>query len=187
MESLVKQCRESAYVAVSRRGGMVPLESVEADQPVRLVSPIGETLPLHCTAAGKAQLAFESEDELKSAPARRPEEVHRQARSPSGRRSCSSCAPSSRTGYAVDTGEYVEDVRSIAVPIKDYTAHVVGTLAVSGPAVPPAPRSACRRRWRRSSSKAGQRALVAPRLQRVSGIAPARRSPRNKRRLRTPP
>jgi DNA-binding IclR family transcriptional regulator len=36
-------------------------------------------------------------------------------------------------GYAVDAGEYVEDVRSIAVPIKDYTGHVVGTLAVSGP------------------------------------------------------
>ena len=37
-------------------------------------------------------------------------------------------------GYAVDTGEYVDDMRSVAVPIKDYTSHVVGTLAVSGPA-----------------------------------------------------
>jgi DNA-binding IclR family transcriptional regulator len=54
MEALVKQCRESAYVAVSRRGGMVPLESVDADHPIRLASLIGETLPLHCTAAGKA-------------------------------------------------------------------------------------------------------------------------------------
>src|SRR5512145_2212976 len=33
MESLVHECRESAYVAVSRRGGMVPLDTVEADQP----------------------------------------------------------------------------------------------------------------------------------------------------------
>jgi DNA-binding IclR family transcriptional regulator len=37
-------------------------------------------------------------------------------------------------GYSVDSGEYVEDVRSIAVPINDYTRRVVGTLAVSGPA-----------------------------------------------------
>ena len=37
---------------------MVPLEAVEADQPVRILSPIGETLPLHCTAAGKVLLAF---------------------------------------------------------------------------------------------------------------------------------
>ena len=41
--------------------------AVEADQPVRMVSRIGEALPLHCTAAGKVHLAFESEEELKSA------------------------------------------------------------------------------------------------------------------------
>jgi len=38
------------------------------------------------------------------------------------------------SGYSIDSGEYLEDVRSIAVPIKDYTRRVVGTLAVSGPA-----------------------------------------------------
>ena len=38
------------------------------------------------------------------------------------------------TGYAVDDGEYLTDVRTVAVPIKDYTRTVVGSLAVSGPA-----------------------------------------------------
>src|SRR5205085_2070381 len=37
-------------------------------------------------------------------------------------------------GFAVDAGEHVEDVRAVAVPIKDYTGHVVGSLAISGPA-----------------------------------------------------
>jgi DNA-binding IclR family transcriptional regulator len=112
---------------------MVPLDSVDADQPIRLVSNIGESLPLHCTAVGKAHLAFEPEDELKSRLAdglkkytgktitERPallQQLHGVV----------------ENGYAVDTGEYVEDVRSIAVPIRDYTGRVVGTLAVSGPA-----------------------------------------------------
>ncbi len=133
MEALVKQCRESSYVAVARRGGMVPLESVDADQPVRLVSQIGELLPLHCTAPGKVHLAFESEDELKS-------------RLADGLKKYTASTPTERAallqqlravtekGYAVDTGEYVEDVRSVAAPIKDYTGRVVGALAVSGPA-----------------------------------------------------
>ena len=132
MEALVKQCRESAYVAVVRRGGMVPLDSVDTDQPIRLASQIGETLPLHCTAAGKAQLAFESEDELKS---RLPELKKYTSSTVTDR---STLLQQLRTiaekGYAVDSGEYVEDVRSIAVPIKDYTGRVVGALAVSGPA-----------------------------------------------------
>ena len=133
MEALVKQCRESTYVAVARRGGMVPLDSVDADQPVRLVSQIGELLPLHCTAPGKVQLAFESEDELKSRLAdgmkkHTPNTVTEKSALVQQLRSVS------EKGYAVDLGEYVEDVRSIAVPIKDYTGRVVGALAVSGPA-----------------------------------------------------
>ena len=133
MEALVKQCRESAYVAVSRRGGMVPLDSVDADQPIRLVSNIGESLPLHCTAVGKAHLAFEPEDELK---ARLPESLKKYTSSTVTERQA--LLQQLRTvlekGYSVDSGEYVEDVRSVAVPIKDYTRQVVGTLAVSGPA-----------------------------------------------------
>ena len=37
-------------------------------------------------------------------------------------------------GYAIDMGEHIEDVRSVAVPVRDYTRAVVGTLAISGPA-----------------------------------------------------
>jgi DNA-binding IclR family transcriptional regulator len=38
------------------------------------------------------------------------------------------------SGYAIDMGEYVEDVRAVAVPIRDYARTVVATLAVAGPA-----------------------------------------------------
>jgi len=133
MEALVKQCRESAYVAVARRGGMVPLDSVDADQPIRLVSQIGETLPLHCTAPVKAHLAFATEDELK---ARLPDNLKKFTGSTITERQALTQQLKSvgEKGYAVDTGEYVDDMRSVAVPIKDYTSHVVGTLAVSGPA-----------------------------------------------------
>jgi DNA-binding IclR family transcriptional regulator len=133
MEALVKQCRESSYVAVVRRGGMVPLDSVDADQPVRLVSQIGELLPLHCTAPGKVHLAFESEDELKS---RLSDGLKKYTPSTITERPAlvQQLRVVTEKGYAVDTGEYVEDVRSIAAPIKDYTGRVVGALAVSGPA-----------------------------------------------------
>lgn len=132
MEALVKQCRESAFVAVARRGGMVPLDSVDADQPIRLASQLGETLPFHCTAAGKAQLAFEPEDELK---ARLPDLKKYTASTLTERPALlQQLRAVVEKGYAVDAGEYVEDVRSLAVPIKDYTGHVVGALAVSGPA-----------------------------------------------------
>ena len=133
MDALVKQLRESAYVAVSRQGGMVPLEGLEADQPVRLVSTIGETLPLHATAVGKTQLAFGSEEELRT---RLPETLKRFTSKTVTERAAllQQLKTAAENGYAVDIGEHVEDVRAVAVPIKDYTGHVVGALAVSGPA-----------------------------------------------------
>ncbi|MBP1689900.1 MAG: IclR family transcriptional regulator [Deltaproteobacteria bacterium] len=133
MDALVKQLRESAYVAVSRQGGMVPLEGLEADQPVRLVSTIGETLPLHATAVGKTQLAFGSEEELRT---RLPETLKRFTSKTVTERTAllQQLKTAAENGYAVDIGEHVEDVRAVAVPIKDYTGHVVGALAVSGPA-----------------------------------------------------
>jgi DNA-binding IclR family transcriptional regulator len=132
MEGLVKQVRESAYVAVSRQSGMVPLDGFEADQPVRLVSTIGETLPLHATAVGKTQLAFGSEEDLKT---RLPETLKRFTAKTITERAAlvQQLKGVVENGYAVDTGEYIEDVRAVAVPIRDYTGHVVGALAVSGP------------------------------------------------------
>src|SRR5690348_18264294 len=53
MADLVRQVRETTYLAVLRRGAVVPVEVVEADRPVRIVSPVGDALPLHCTAVGK--------------------------------------------------------------------------------------------------------------------------------------
>jgi IclR family transcriptional regulator, KDG regulon repressor len=132
MEELVKSVRESAYVAVSRTGGMVPLDGFEADQPVRLVSTIGETLPLHATAVGKTHLAFGSEDEIKS---RLPETLKRFTPKTVTERAALLQQLKSvlENGYAIDAGEFLEDVRAVAVPIKDYTGRVVGSLAVSGP------------------------------------------------------
>jgi IclR family KDG regulon transcriptional repressor len=36
-------------------------------------------------------------------------------------------------GYALDSGEYLPDLRSIAVPIRDYTRAVVGSLSITAP------------------------------------------------------
>src|SRR5438270_5493916 len=62
LNQVAKRCRESALVAVARRAGVVPLEAAQPeDRAVRIMPPIGETLPMHCTAVGKAHLAFDEQ------------------------------------------------------------------------------------------------------------------------------
>jgi DNA-binding IclR family transcriptional regulator len=133
MADLVRQVRETTYLAVLRRAAVVPVEVVEADRPVRIVSQLGEALPLHCTAAGKAYLAFEPEDALRTLlPDGLPRftdktVVERQALAQQLRSVATS-------GYAVDFGEHLEDIRAVAVPVRDYARNVVGALTVAAPA-----------------------------------------------------
>ncbi|MFI5398811.1 MAG: IclR family transcriptional regulator [Candidatus Binatia bacterium] len=132
MSQVAKATRETAFIAVVRDGNAVALDAVEAEQPVRMVSRIGDSLPLHCTAVGKMHLAF-ADDELRSSlpePLRKFTEktvVDRHALTQQLKKIA-------ENDYAVDLGEHIEDVRSVAVPIRDYTRAVVGSLAVCGPA-----------------------------------------------------
>jgi len=132
MHQVAKACHETSFITVMRDGCAIALDAVEAEQPVRMVSRIGDPLPLHCTAAGKMHLAF-ADDELRASLPEALQKftektlVDRQALGQQLKKIAES-------GFAVDVGEHIEDVRSVAVPIRDYTRAVVGSLAVSGPA-----------------------------------------------------
>jgi IclR family KDG regulon transcriptional repressor len=135
---LSRHVRETAYLAVLRRGAVVPVEVVEAERPVRIVSQLGETLPLHATAAGKAHLAFEAEDDLRTLL---PDGLARFTDKTITDRAAlaQQLRQVSALGYAVDGGEHLEDVRSVAVPVRDYARAVVGALTVVAPAFRLAP------------------------------------------------
>ena len=130
---VAKACRETAYVTVMRQGKVVPVDMVEPDQAVRIVSPIGESLPLHCTAAGKVHLAFETREETQRSL---PDSLWTHTEQTITDRTLLEAQLNeiAQRGYALENGEYLTDVRTVAVPIRDYTRTVVGSLAVSGPA-----------------------------------------------------
>ncbi len=133
MVDVVKSCRESTYVSVLRKGQVVPLDMVESDQPVRIISQIGENLPLHCTAAGKIYLAFEPAEELQQCLSEGLISYTDRTIT-DGNVLAEQLKEVSAAGYALESGEHLRDVHAVAVPIKDYTKAVVGSLTVSGPA-----------------------------------------------------
>jgi IclR family transcriptional regulator, KDG regulon repressor len=129
LEELVKSAGESCYVAVKKGAAIVPLDFIEPENPVRVVSFIGQTLPLHCTAPGKVHLAFDAGEILPEKLTRFTEKtivdrdaLLRQVREVAG------------AGYAIDQGEFMPEVASVAVPIRDSSRALVGSLALTGPA-----------------------------------------------------
>jgi IclR family transcriptional regulator, KDG regulon repressor len=132
LEELARHTKESVFVAVRKGKAIIPLDFVEPSREVRVVSFLGTALPAHCTAAGKVHLVFEPEGGLSQNLSERLERytdktiVDRKAL-------MEQMKEISETGYAVEWGEFSEDVSSVAVPIRDYTRTLVGSLAVVGP------------------------------------------------------
>ncbi|TAK08104.1 IclR family transcriptional regulator [bacterium] len=133
LAELVKTAKESSFVAIRKGTAIVPLDFVEPRNAVRVVSFLGTTLPLHCTAPGKVYLAFDSEEGLSQVL---PEKLDRYTdKTITDRRLLlEQLKEVGEVGYAVEQGEFMEEVISVAVPIRDYTRTLVGSLAVSGPA-----------------------------------------------------
>lgn len=131
LREVVDACAETAYVAVRHQRTIVPVDVIEPEQAVRIVPPIGRSLPLYRTAAGKVHLAFENRSDGRI---RIPEGPDAERTAADRERLAVELDRIARDGYALDTGEEIADVRTVAVPVRDHTRAVVGSLAISGPA-----------------------------------------------------
>jgi DNA-binding IclR family transcriptional regulator len=94
---------------------------------------LGTVLPAHCTAAGKIHLVFETE---RVAAQGLPERLERFTDKTIVDHNVlrEQMKIIGEMGYALERGEFAEDVNAVAVPVRDYTRSLVGTLAVVGPA-----------------------------------------------------
>lgn len=131
LREVVDTCAETAYVAVRHQRTVVPGDVIEPEQAVRIVPPIGRSLPLYRTAAGKVHLAFQNRSDGRI---RIPEGPDAERTAADRERLAVELDRIARDGYALDTGEEIADVCTVAVPVRDHTRAVVGSLAISGPA-----------------------------------------------------
>lgn len=135
IESLVKECNETTYVAILKDSHIVYLDVVETDLTVRVVPRVGARLPAYCTAAGKVQIAYMTDEELEHyLPAREMkrytpktlvdrEELKKHLKVVSER------------GYAIDDEEMDVGVKCVGAPIRDYTRRIIGAVSISGPSM----------------------------------------------------
>lgn len=133
LDNLVTQTSETAYLSVYEEGEIIYVDMVETKHPVRIIPMIGKRVPAHCTAVGKVQLAYKSQEEIKRIIKDKgllpftpntitDEEVF-----------LKHLEDVARKGYALDNEEYEEEVYCVACPVWDYTNSVVAGITISGP------------------------------------------------------
>ena len=197
LEALVAETGETAHLGILREREVAHLDAVLPTQLLLTGSRVGERLPAHCTAIGKALLVGALE---RPAPAAAAPSAARAAAQ--GRRSGVSGSSSDTRadfadwklepftnatltdstklleelrasqlrGYAVDLEEYAQGLHCVAAPVRDAGNRVVAALSLSGPALRLS-RDAVHGEAARAVSAAAER-LSAALGARVAGTSP---------------
>ncbi len=135
IEDLVKTCNETTYIGVLKDFNIIYLDCIETSMTVRAVPRVGARMPAYCTAAGKVQIAYMSDEEVDIyLPSRELQKYT--ANSITDREELKKqLAIIAEQGYAIDNEELDEGVRSVGAPIRDYTRRIIGAVSISGPSM----------------------------------------------------
>jgi IclR family transcriptional regulator, KDG regulon repressor len=128
LRQLMERTGECAHLAVPAQGKALYIDQVASPATLRVNAEVGTMNPLHCTALGKALLAF-GDVEI---PSRLERFTSRTIKSK--RALQEHLEEVRRIGYAVDDEEFDPGVRCIAVPVFGFRGKAIGAIGISGPA-----------------------------------------------------
>lgn len=152
LEDLVAESGETAHLGVLREREVAHLDGVLPSRLLLTGSRVGERLPAHCTAIGKALLVGLLE--RPASPPSPPRAESRRAASGAGavasidrweleRFTDATITDGSKLldevragqlrGYAVDLEEYAAGLHCVAAPVRDAGGRVVAAISLSGP------------------------------------------------------
>lgn len=134
LKMLANKTGETAHLAV--REGRQTLfidHHASANQIIVVSGQTGEFVPLYCTAHGKALLADCGVAELKAIFGAVPLQSYTSRTIGTIPQLAKACAEIKQTGYVIDDGEYREEVRCLAAPIRDKDGMVVASIGISAP------------------------------------------------------
>ena len=106
---------------------------IPTGQVVSVAGQTGEFAPLHCTAHGKALLGDLDLNALRQLLGRAPLRGYTRTTVRSVTRLAQVCAQARAEGFALDEGEYLEEVRCVAAPIRDPQGEIVASVGISSP------------------------------------------------------
>ena len=133
LRGLHEELDETVHLTVLDGKEVLYIECFESTKRLRTYSVIGVRAPLHCTAVGKAILAYLDEAEV--------EEVIQSMGLPrftdntiTDREALKKEIQRIRgCGFATDNMEHEEGVCCVGAPVRNHTGKVVGSISVSGP------------------------------------------------------
>ncbi len=129
-----RRSRETVSLATPAPGGVICLDRLDSPHTIITVcTPVGSMFPAHCTAAGKAILAYMADDEIDELVHRHglkqytPFTITQMVRLKENLRLIR------QRGYAVDHQELERGLSGVAAPILSAHERVIAAVGIAGP------------------------------------------------------
>jgi len=133
LEDLSRETGESGHFAVRMSDAVVVIARTSGPSAFQLTDRVGVVRPAHCTALGKVILAALRPDQLDRFLARAELKALTPKTITDPTRLRQEIDEVRRAGIAFDDGEFDDEVRCAAMPVRDFSGQVVGVIGISGP------------------------------------------------------
>lgn len=134
LAELARLTNESVSIAVPEAGSIVCLDRVDCpDSIITARTPVGARFHPHCTAAGKAILAWLSDEEIRAIIKRNGMPRFTHATHAKLADLMNDLALTRHQGYASDSGELEKGLHGIAAPVFMRGSNLVAALGIAGP------------------------------------------------------
>lgn len=130
---LAAEFGETVHLAIYRRGSVIYILKEDGSHPIRSYTELGGQAPAYCVATGKALLAHQPGAEIEAVVYRGDLEAFTPRTVTDPTKLEQELAETRSVGYAVNRGEWREEVGGIAVPIFSPAGEVLAGLGFSGP------------------------------------------------------
>ncbi len=133
LQVIATEVRETVNFVVAEEQGMRYLDRVETDWPFRIQLPIGTNVPFHCTASGKMFMASLPEPECKAFVNALPLTRLTANTHVESSTLLADIKEIRLNNYALDRGEFIEDMNAVAVPVFSPDNVWAAAIAIHGP------------------------------------------------------
>lgn len=135
LEELVRRCNETVNLTVLDETEIVYIDQIESQNYiiVKMFAQVGNRGPVHCTASGKALLAFLPEEKVDNILANIDFKKYTSETITDPKLFKKELIRIRQDGYALDWGEMEDNVRCIAAPIFNFERKAVASIGLSGP------------------------------------------------------
>jgi IclR family KDG regulon transcriptional repressor len=134
LKEMARVTNEAVSLAVPGAGGIVCVERFDSPRTMITVrTPVGALFPAHCSAAGKAVLAYLSEHDVDAIVSRRGLTRYTVNTHTQMDELKSDLRRIRQRGYALDEQELERGLNGIAAPVFLQDARVVGAVGIAGP------------------------------------------------------